>query len=158
MGTEGVIVNGWPEPTWDRRHPPFERGNAVALRHGVWSDRRIDPVAVELTAAVFADRPDLKAYPEVVAAWARAEARCLLIDGYLVQHGLVDDTGKPHPILAHVVRFENLAARLRERLGLDPLSDAQLARERVEATHAAVDLDALRARGRDVLEAREVTK
>jgi hypothetical protein len=51
--------------------------------------------------------------------------------------------------------FERLAAEHRATLGLDPRSEASLARERAAAATLAVDLDALAQRGRAVLTARE---
>lgn len=135
---------------------PLQPGHELSLRHGVWSARKIDPIALGLAAGVVADRPDLKPYPEAVMAWARAEARCMLADDYIVEHGLLDADGEPRGVLSHLVRFENLAARLRERLGLDPLSEPQLARERAEATVAVVDLDEMHRRGRAALDARVV--
>jgi hypothetical protein len=44
--------------------------------------------------------------------------------------------------------------QLRERLGLDPKSEAELARGQAEAARSVVDLDALRERGRAALKAR----
>jgi hypothetical protein len=53
----------------------FEAGHTVSTRHGVWSRRRVDPLVQELVAGLASDRPDLRAYPETLVAWARAEAR-----------------------------------------------------------------------------------
>ena len=49
---------------------------------------------------------------------------------------------------------ENTAARLRERLGLDPVADVQLHKAKAEAVHLVADLEAIRERGRVVLERR----
>jgi hypothetical protein len=71
--------------------------------------------------------------------------------------GTIDpDTGKPRAESLTVLRsFERLAAEHRATLGLDPRSEASLARERAAAATLAVDLDALAQRGRAVLTARE---
>jgi hypothetical protein len=53
-----------------------------------------------------------------------------------------------------VAAFELQAARLRERLGLDPASDAALSKARAEAVAAVADLEAVRERGRQVLTTR----
>jgi hypothetical protein len=134
--------------------PPFEAGNEAATKHGVWSARRTDPLAAELVAGLVADRPDLSEYPEAVLAWARAEARCLLLADWLLDHGLMDGDGTPRGALRYVAQFERLASDLRDRLGLDPRSDAALRRERADAVRSAVDLEGIRARGRAALEAR----
>jgi len=128
---------------------------AVATRHGVWSKRRVDPLTAELAAGLLADRPDLERYPETVLAWARAEARCVLLADWVAEHGLVTADGETPAPLRYVAQFERLALNLRSRLGLDPRSEIELVRESAEAARSAVDLDALRERGRAVLDARE---
>ena len=129
--------------TW----PPFEPGNTAAVRHGAWSSRKVDPLAAELVAGLLADRPDLAAYPETVMAWARAEARVVILAEHQAEHGLIDDKGEVRGG-RYVAQFERLAADLRARLGLDPRSEAELTRERADATRSAVDLDSIRERGR----------
>src|SRR5437763_1450722 len=110
-------------PATGRQPEPYRPGNASALRHGARSARFVDPVAAELVAALLADRPDLAAWPEAVAAWSRAEARCLLYAEHHAERGYLDpETGVPRGG-GHVQAAENTAARLRERLGLDPLAD-----------------------------------
>jgi hypothetical protein len=106
-------------PARGYRWEPFKVGNEVRLRHGARSERRVDPVAAELVEALLADRPDLAAYPEAVWGWARAEARCLLFAHWHAQVGYLDEAGNPRGG-GHVAAAENQAARLRERLGLDP--------------------------------------
>ena len=51
-------------------------------------------------------------------------------------------------------QYEKQAQILRQRLGLDPLSEAVLQKTRLEATATVVDLEAIRQRGRAVLERR----
>jgi hypothetical protein len=53
-----------------------------------------------------------------------------------------------------VREYEVLAANLRARLGLDPVSDVQLQKGRAEVVHLAADLEGIRERGRQVLERR----
>ena len=121
---------------------------------GVWSDRRINPQAVELTHTLQGMRPELAAYPETVWAWARAEARCLLLEEWLVDHPLVDEDGGVAPVARYVTQFERLAAELRAKLGLDPKSEAELASSRAQATLHTFDIEELRARGREAMELR----
>jgi hypothetical protein len=110
-------------------------------------------VAAELVEALLADRPDLAAYPEAVWGWARAEARCLLFADWHAQVGYLDEAGNVRGG-GHVAAAENQAARLRERLGLDPLADAALRKAQAEAVHLVADLEQIRAKGRAVLERR----
>jgi hypothetical protein len=139
-------ARGW---SWQ----PFAAGNEVSVRHGARSPRRIDPVAAELAAALLEDRPDLAAYPEAVMAWGRAEARCLIFEDYHARVGFLDDDGNVRGG-GRVAAFELQAARLRERLGLDPTSDAALSKARAEVVAAVADLEAVRERGRQVLTTR----
>lgn len=136
-----------PKPVRGYSWAPFEPGNEVSVRHGVWSKRKVDPVAEELSSGLLVDRPDLAGHPETVFAWARAEARCLLLADHFAD-GLFDGEGAERPGLRLIQQFERLASDLRTRLGLDPRSEAELARERGAATLTAVDLEAVRARGR----------
>jgi hypothetical protein len=96
----------------------------------------VDPIALELVAGVLADRPDLERHPEAVLAWARAEARCFLADEWMQDHPPWTDEGAR--LTSWATRVEALAQRMRERLGLDPLAEPTLARERTEATHASL--------------------
>jgi hypothetical protein len=134
--------------------PPFEPGHELSTRHGAFSRRRVDPLAAELTTGLLSERADLVRYPEVVAAWARAEARCLLLGDWIAEHGVLDEHGNGTAALRYVAQFERLAIELRARLGLDPRSEAELARDRSEAERNIVDLDALKARGSAILETR----
>lgn len=146
----GVPARGY---TWE----PFRPGHTLSMRHGAFSNRKVDPVAAELVDGLLADRPDLAEHPEAVHAWGRAEARCMLVDEWLADHSLVDADGKPAGIAVLIPRFEKLAADLRARLGLDPRSQAELTRQRMDATRSAVDLDAVRERGREARAARETS-
>jgi hypothetical protein len=134
----------------------FAPGHELSVRHGVWSRRRVDPLVQELVAGLATDRPDLLGYPETLVAWARAEARCILFAEYLADEAV--DSERALKVARYIVSFERLAVDLRVRLGLDPQSEATLARERAQAAREIVDLDGLRARGRAVLEAREAKR
>ncbi len=117
------ISAGWPRVA--------ESGNQLAEKHGAWSSRVFDPVAKELVAAVLTQVTYLAepSYEAAIWAWARAEARVLVLSAWLDEQGPLDENGAPRPALAALKDFENLAARQRQRLGLDPLSRAQLGRD-----------------------------
>jgi hypothetical protein len=134
--------------------PAFAAGNEVATRHGAFSERRVAPIAAQLAQGLLAVRPDLSDFPEALGAWSRAEARTLLLHGWLDDVGWFDDDGRERPALRFVVSFERLAADMRARLGLDPVSEAALARERAEAARQVVDIAAIQERGRRALETR----
>jgi hypothetical protein len=131
----------------------FEAGHELRLEHGAWSERRVDPLAAELAAALLEDRPELAAYPESVRAWSRAEARVVLFEDFHARVGFLTGDGEVRGG-GRVREYEVLAANLRARLGLDPVSDVQLQKARAEAVHLVVDLGSIRERGRQALERR----
>jgi hypothetical protein len=141
---------GGPAGSW----PPFQLGHEINLRHGARSDRHVEPLAKAFTDVLLADRPDLAAYPEAVVAWATAEARCEKYRQWHAEVGFFDADGNVRggPF---VLAYERLAQQFRERLGLDPLADAALAKSRAEAVLTAVDLESIRARGREAFARRQ---
>jgi hypothetical protein len=147
--TETAPETWTPKPPRGYSWPPFGPRNTKSLRHGIWSKRTVDPLAQDLVAGLLSERDDLNAYPELLMAWGRAEARCLLLADWFVQRGLFDDEGKERPGLRFVGQFEKLAADLRAQLGLTPGSEADLARSRADAIKGELDLEGLAARGRE---------
>jgi hypothetical protein len=137
-----------------RSWPPFQAGNEITLRHGARSDRYVEPLARAFADVLLADRPDLGAYPEMVVAWSVAEARCERFRVWHAQHGFIAADGNVRGG-ANVLAYENQAQRFREALGLTPFADAQLAKTRADAVLTTVDLESIRARGRDALAKRE---
>ncbi len=129
----------------------FTNGNLVRVTHGVYSDRRVNPIARELAEGLIVERPDLEDHPAAVWSWARIESKCLLLEAWLDEHDFIDGDGKPTAPAQLVTRYEKLALNLRARLGLDPLSQAQLQTTRGQATLVSYDIEELRARGREVM-------
>lgn len=144
------------EPARGYSWSDFEPGNTAAEKHGAWSERRWRPLADQLIREALEHAPWLTrpAFRLAVAAWARAEAQASLVDAWLDEHGLLTDDGTPRPANALADRLHGRAQALRGQLGLDPVSFARLL-----ATFAGVPggddaLDALRAEGRRLVEAR----
>lgn len=137
--------------------PPFEAGHTKSTVHGATSPRRVEPLAAEIEAELFATegvpehlrRPEFKA---AVAAWARSEAVVALLWRWLadqdVEAALTDvtrsaeteETSKGRTsrrsvsrrvgsVLDQLHRAEMRAAGMRRALGLDPLSAGRLARD-----------------------------
>ncbi|MGH3254839.1 MAG: hypothetical protein ACRDOU_05420 [Streptosporangiaceae bacterium] len=158
---------------WDRRHPDFEPGNSVALRHGAYSERLIAPGAEALKRELLAD-PDLPAYlrlpqfSHAVDAYCRVQWRCMQLDEYIGQltfeETLTDRTELDETeerdggsLVRHSVnkrlesaqeisrRWEALAANLRSKLGLDPAAAAKLGRNLAAAYDSAKHVMAVRA-------------
>ncbi len=129
---------------------PFEKGNAVSLRHGARSRRIYEPLAADLAAGLLEERPDLQDFPDALAAWAEAEARAELLRKWIADQTLFDDEEKPRSgVLTWLRSFEGQAESARRTLGLDPRSSAELTKLRAEATGQVFDIEALMARGRE---------
>ena len=143
----GIAARGY---SW----PPFEEGNQAAVTHGAYSVEVYGPVARELVSGVLTDRPQLNRYRTAVAAWADVEARCLVVREHLDAHGMLDEQGKPRPAVELLVRLESRADKARQRLGLDPKADADLAKSTADAQHSIADLDSIREAGRAALDKR----
>jgi hypothetical protein len=111
--------------------PQIRPGETLAQKHGAFSERVVDPVAKELVGVVLAQVAYLSdpSYEPAVWAWARAEARVLVLSKWLDENGTLDANGVPRPALTALKDFERLASTARSRLGLDPLSRAQLGRD-----------------------------
>ncbi len=112
--------------------PQIKKGETtLAQKHGAFSERVVDPVARELVGVVLAQVSYLgdPSYEPAVWAWGRAEARVLVLSRWLDENGTLDENGVPRPALAALKDFERLALTARSRLGLDPLSRAQLGRD-----------------------------
>ncbi|MGO4957917.1 hypothetical protein ACTQ49_11740 [Luteococcus sp. Sow4_B9] len=123
--------------------------------HGAKSPTIYAARAATLAEGLLAERPDLARYPEAVQAWATAEARCQLVREYEANAGgLLDGNGDPRSFAALATSLEKAAAAARDRLGLDPVAEAKLARDRASASLTTVNLAEMTAHGRAILEQR----
>lgn len=140
-------------PSWQR--PPFAPGNTLSTSHGAWSPRMFEPLAAELEREYVSRHPHLADFGEALAGLCRVEARALLIDRWLAEHGLVDGKGRwrDRPLTSQR-QFEAQAAAYRSRLGLDPMSQARLALDQAQAAATASALPSVRDAGRAALAAR----
>lgn len=160
-------------PAFPGQRPPFRagnehragEGNTLSTRHGAYSSRTVAPLAAEIEAAARADEswpPYLTdpSYAPAVAAWATAEAVCVLLRRHVAGLDLADAiaetadeesttergeggstrttrTRRTRSALDLLHRSESSAATHRARLGLDPASRARLGRD---VTAAQTDL------------------
>lgn len=141
--------NTWA-PGFDRQHEPFAPGNTVAVKHGAWSPRRVDPLAQELVDVLLADQSlgylSAPAYRPAVYAWARAEVRVQLLEEHLGDSvgDLTDERTQSGYTL--LLKFHARAESGRKQLGLDPLSRARLGKDVAQgnAADAAAALTRMR--------------
>lgn len=138
--------------------PKFPKGHLLSVRSGHRSPRVYGALAAELAAGLIESRPDLGEYPEAVDGWSSIEARALLLRRHIEEVGVIDpESGEPRKeALRWLYAYERQAAQHRAVLGLDPRSEASLARDRAAAVSLTVDLEALAERGRQALAARDL--
>ncbi|MEV6894262.1 hypothetical protein [Kribbella sp. NPDC051137] len=135
---------------------PYHWGHALSTRHGAHSQRRVDPLADELIAATVESAPFLAepSFGPALRAWARAEARCALLDEYLTEHGLLDGDGEPRPAADLMTKMENLALKHRTRLGLDAASRAGIEASLTSTAASQAGLEAALVAGAEALRRR----
>ncbi len=136
----------FPKPR-NYKWPDATDGNWLALRHGAYSPRKVDPLAEELvTLAIetvgYLDDPS---YSFSLWAWARAEARVQLLTEYLAK--LADEDVSPTDEVAmraddSRLKWERRASDERDRLGLNPTARARLEQALSSATRNVVDIGA----------------
>lgn len=145
-------------PARGTTRPPFPEGNALHLSHGATSPRIVSGVARDLAAGLLDRRPDLVTYPDAVERWATASAVSLLLIRWIDDVGIIDpEKNAPRKsVLLLLGQSESRAERAGMLLGLDPRSEAALAKDRAATAHLAVDIEAILARGREANAAREV--
>ncbi|MEQ4715832.1 hypothetical protein [Nonomuraea sp. B19D2] len=135
-------------PAFPGQRPPFQPGHELSMRHGAYSPRRVDPLAVELVEGVLADDAvsflRQPAYRSALWAWGRAEARVQLLAEHLSDHEAGGCRSCPDCVRwdEQLRKWESAAASQRARLGLDPLSRARLGRD---VAAASVDVARLMA-------------
>lgn len=137
------------------KHPNFSPGNFDRRTHGVYSERTFHPIAEELRDLLLEARPDLQDHMPAVMAWARAEARVLLAEDWFVDHPMIEPDGKVTDVAKFVNKLEGTAQRMRQELGLTPMSQAKLATERAQATRHSFDISKLIDAGAEAIEARD---
>lgn len=102
-------------------------GNRRALRHGVYSERDLEPRAVALRSDLAELVPGGTAADEAAVTLLGWQlARIEQANTYLAEKGIMDAKGRPRPILKMLSTWENSASRLCDQLGLTPTSRARL--------------------------------
>lgn len=148
--------DGWT-PEFDGQRPPFAPGNESAVVHGARSERHVGPLAAQIAQDLLSD-PDVPPhireplFAASVQAWARAEAVCKLLAGWLAERDLMagltaaetttedeertkDRTHRKSvtrsvpAVLDMLRKWESIAMNLRAKLGLDPASAARVGRD-----------------------------
>lgn len=132
-----------------RRWEPFTKGHTKSLKHGVRSERTIQPLAEAMVNTALQQAEYLRdpSFEPALISWARLEAKAELLHRWLDENGMVDpETGKARDAARLLTTYENSASKLRAVLGMDPVSRAKLMRE-TAATQ--VDLAQLMAKAKE---------
>lgn len=121
--------------SWD----PFVPGNEVALKHGMYSPRRIEPLADGIVQGilVMAGEPGSSvgyladpSYRLALWSYGRVEARIQLGTEWLLDNaGDFTAAGEVRAVAEYVRRLEAQALKHRTELGLSPLSRARMGRD-----------------------------
>lgn len=139
---------------------PFQKGNALAVKHGAASQRVFGPLARQLADRLLEACPDLGdvRYRAAVTRWSEAEAQESLLvfelDRVVASDGV--DSEAAEMLERRLDRVRARSSRLRADLGLTPRGHVELVAGRAHAEREFVDLEGLRARGRAAIEARAV--
>ena len=142
------------QPAFEGQRPPFQAGNEVAIKHGAFTPKRVNPIAHGYIAGIQAD-PGLAyltrpAFADTLWLWATAMARVQILEAWVDDMNIDDaansDRGKKSP-LDLLGTWSTRAATYASRLGLDPLSAARLGKDIAQGRQAdaAGELTRLRA-------------
>jgi hypothetical protein len=130
----------------------------ASLRHGALSSRLVGEEAAAMVAELRASgAPWLEGLDAVaLEAWAYSAVTCRRLRAWIDEHGDFDAKGEPRHAHRLLLQWERRLDRAAQRLGLDPLARAVLARDSALARHlAGSDLAGVRDAGRRALEARQ---
>jgi hypothetical protein len=149
----GVVDPGWV-PAFVGQRPPFGVGNSLAVKHGVRSPSRVDPLAQlfvdELVSDVSLAYLGAPRFSAALWSWAQASAKVQLLEEYVdtmsIWEAADSERGKTSA-LELLRKWMSTASAAASRLGLDPLSAARLGKDVSQgvAADAAGELTRLRA-------------
>lgn len=146
-----AIARGEPDPYAFKAVPePYQPTHGAETR-GIY-----EPLAEQIRTDVLIQRPDLAdpQYKDALEAWSISEARCRLYRSYAEKVGEFDDEGNPRPFANAWTRQERVTSDLRKRLGLDPMANIQLAKDRATVAVLGFDFHEIVDQGREVLQRR----
>jgi AcrR family transcriptional regulator len=119
---------------------PFQPGHTLTLKHGAYSDRLVEPRALEIAHAMAdaEELPDYLAQPRyrgAVLDLARSLAQRERLEAWLAEHATpgtpleLAENGDVRGAAVLLERVERAIERHRDRLGLSPLAAARLGKD-----------------------------
>jgi hypothetical protein len=126
-------------PAFATQREPFKPGHVLSLRHGVFSERAITPVAQRVAELVLSIAPAMAAYPLEVDLYSRTYGVVLLIDAELDRIGVLDERGGPREsLLKWRSSFARQAMSQLREMGLTRKAAAELQLDVAAAAQATV--------------------
>lgn len=130
-------------PEFEGQRPPFQPGNELAVKHGAYSAKRIDPVAAGFRDEILAS-PAMQyltepQYAAIFWQYCRTAARIQAIedalDGMTIEQAAYSGKGQTS-WLELLRKWTTTLTTLASRCGLDPLSYARLGKDIMQAKQA----------------------
>jgi hypothetical protein len=123
----------WEGPQHERRHPPFQEGNRVALKYGAFSPRVVDPQAAARVAEVLLTEELAyladPSFRESLWTWATRRTQADLIYAQIVEHqahGRCLGCKRCRGWEERWSKFDRAAERAAGKLGLDPEARSEI--------------------------------
>lgn len=126
--------------------PPFPK------QHGAFARDACDEAAA--TVSELLDEADLERFPAAALLLGELWVRYRRARADIDERGELLEDGSPHPLLRWETQWRRQLLDLLARFGLDPKAEAELTKVRAEARAQVIDLEAVKVRGREALDAR----
>lgn len=144
-------------PEFKGQRPPFQPGNELAVTHGAYSPKRVDPLAAGFRDEIL-EQPHMAflgqaEYATIFWAWCRQAARVQMLEDYcdsMTMQQAADGTRGTTPPLELLRKHTATLLTLTQRLGLDPLSYMKLRKD--DATTRQADAATLLTKARAAAE------
>jgi hypothetical protein len=150
-GSTGLEARGYK---WE----DFTPEHVKSMIHGAYSPRVVEAVARIVQSEVTEQAPWLlqPIFGDSLARYARAEARARLLSDHILR--VCDEQGAhkvPQKLWESATSSDNTASKMASELGITPLARAKLAALTTSAETGAASLESLRARGAEIIAARQ---
>jgi hypothetical protein len=120
------MTSDWT-PEFEGQRPPFEAGNSLARKHGVYSALEIGPLQDQILENLTAVAPlNAASDDHALRLLAGRLAQIELATLWVSKNGLLNSKGKLHAIVTELPKWESSARNMMRELGLTTLSRAEL--------------------------------
>lgn len=140
---------------WSSTRPPFEPGNTLSLRHGLYSPRTRAAATREVLAEVEGELDGIQGLLGLqpvdrfaLEAWAQAEGMVRQLEAHVEEHGMFTADGRRTDAVDLLRQWTGRAEKARAALGFDPLCRVRLLRDVAQTAATTADLEQIEAAGR----------